>query len=538
MAIDMCSQGFFGRIFLLALLGAISACAGHTARPSAETNTTLTQSPPACPLSADEDTGYLAHVLVADRKGDYDQSFFGREMREVDHAAAGAVDPYRNSKTFEDQFANILVAFKKFHQDHHVSRILLFFDGGLNPRKQSIARAKEQTRAMMEDCDFPVFMVWRSSGAGSYWEQVSRVRDGRLLDTASVTTPLYVLSDLLQGIARAPASWSSQFWRWIDSFDENLDEPDDERARTLLQVQFPDAEQTDADFLTHTVVAVLTSRLKMVTAPLIEGIGRTAWENMVRRTRLTFRNAQEFENTDGAHSSDILRYPRGAGVFAKFIAEMEWRMNGAGYSESEPQTGGICHRRGIDKLPADTRLTIIGRSMGTIVINDMLRAFPELPYQNIVFMAGAASIRDSLMALTPLFLHRKAQLQGSESSSPRAVTADSLRFFNLSLHPVAEIQESNAFNVAPDGSLLAWIDDMYQSAPSPLDRTIGQWRNVAWAANAFPKAVRKHIYFRVFGFRPGPCDAANAIHRDPTMHDDFDLTCMHFWRENFWWSGN
>jgi hypothetical protein len=45
------------------------------------------------------------------------------------------------------------------------------------------------------------------------------------------------------------------------------------------------------------------------------------------------------------------------------------------------------------ELPANERppITLIGHSMGAIVINEILRNFPDLPYRNIVF--GRNTIR-------------------------------------------------------------------------------------------------------------------------------------------------
>lgn len=53
-------------------------------------------------------------------------------------------------------------------------------------------------------------------------------------------------------------------------------------------------------------------------------------------------------------------------------------------------------------LPRDLRITMIGHSMGTIVVNELLQLFPALPWETLVYMAGAASVRDTARATTPL----------------------------------------------------------------------------------------------------------------------------------------
>ena len=47
------------------------------------------------------------------------------------------------------------------------------------------------------------------------------------------------------------------------------------------------------------------------------------------------------------------------------------------------------------KSLANMRIIMTGHSMGTIVINELVQLFPNLPYENLVYMAGAASVRDT-----------------------------------------------------------------------------------------------------------------------------------------------
>src|SRR5262249_46576749 len=100
------------------------------------------------------------------------------------------------------------------------------------------------------------------------------------------------------------------------------------------------------------------------------------------------------------------------------------------------------------------RITVIGHSMGEIVLNELMENFPDLPYQNIVYMAAAGSIRD-FKAMTEPVLRR-----------PRC---PDLKFYNLSLHPKAEERDLEEFGFAPIGSLLMWIDDIFETPVTPLD---------------------------------------------------------------------
>ncbi|MBI3058550.1 MAG: hypothetical protein HYY81_04475 [Deltaproteobacteria bacterium] len=45
-----------------------------------------------------------------------------------------------------------------------------------------------------------------------------------------------------------------------------------------------------------------------------------------------------------------------------------------------------------DHIPIE--ITLVGHSMGTIVADEILRAFPKIPFERIVYLASASSVRD------------------------------------------------------------------------------------------------------------------------------------------------
>jgi pimeloyl-ACP methyl ester carboxylesterase len=115
--------------------------------------------------------------------------------------------------------------------------------------------------------------------------------------------------------------------------------------------------------------------------------------------------------------------------------------------------------RVLRELEPDARppITLIGHSMGAIVVNHILRNFPDLPYRNVVFMGAAASVRDTIAALDVVM-----------RTDPDA----GLRFYNLSLHQEAEANEVGYFGTVSKGSLLEWVDRMY-TTPATFRRPHG-----------------------------------------------------------------
>lgn len=82
-------------------------------------------------------------------------------------------------------------------------------------------------------------------------------------------------------------------------------------------------------------------------------------------------------------------------------------------------------------------ITLVGHSMGAIIVNNLLSVDATLKYNNIVHMASADSIANLFEYVLPYL----SEHQGA-------------RFYSLSLHPENEVRESNALGTIPSGRLL------------------------------------------------------------------------------------
>jgi len=104
------------------------------------------------------------------------------------------------------------------------------------------------------------------------------------------------------------------------------------------------------------------------------------------------------------------------------------------------------------------------------------------------------------------------------------------------LHPLADVRETNFAGLFPSGSLLEWIDDMFENPKTMADRTFSKWRNVALTKDLFPPDLQEQMVFKIFGFRDGVgrFNAPNFRPPDPTKHSHFNETNRFFWRPQFW----
>jgi hypothetical protein len=165
-------------------------------------------------------------------------------------------------------------------------------------------------------------------------------------------------------------------------------------------------------------------------------------------------------------------------------------------NSSDPASPRVCYQ-----------IVLVGHSMGAIVLNEALTHFQNLPVTRIVYMAPACSIHAAEHCLLP-FLFRNRNVQ----------------FHLLTLHPLAEADEWNVFDIVPRGSLLEWIDNFFSAPTTHDERRLGKWANVLPALRLFAREpVRGRVTIKAFGVE------GDSI---PQQHGQFNR-CP-FWKRSFW----
>ena len=464
------------------------------------------------------------HVVVVDSEG------------RINTPKNWIYSPYKEDKCdkFRSNFKRIITGIHEQRALNKDTQLLMYFNGGLNKPEDLLEQAHKQIPQMLEHGYYPIFMVWPTGGFDSYMEQVLRARNGRLISSKRWAAPLYVLGDLGQGIARAPINYANQFGRFRHYVEER--DKDEYSVQTKkygdYQIQsgtpinsqsnllFSDrVDEGSIDKLDLTFYSALTP-VRVITTPFIDALGKTAWENMLRRTQTTVRRPIEFNiNIVRPELKEVIDkqkddFPNGIGSFAKFFTMLETCSNPA--EKQWPDERKECYK-GISPEMKNTlektQITAIGHSMGTIVLNELIPSHPSLNYKNIVYMAAASSIRGFNQTLAPFIAARDGKT----------------RFYNLMLHPINEARELSKGGSLPAGSLLEWIDYMFEGPKTMMDRTLGKWRNVRATKHAILPVAQQHMLFRVFDRTSLESGPAN-----PRKHGDFNDDKMKYWCPEFW----
>lgn len=381
----------------------------------------------------------------------------------------------------ESQWRSMEAAIRNHAADHGGrARILLYLHGGLNTERHSIERAQTQYRQILDESElYPVFVNWRSGPIDSYGRHLARIRQGKKSNSAIVTAPIYLLSDLLASIGYAPKSWLVQGKHSWDSTIQR--EPD--RWAAYVNSPYDIIHTGDAEDYSGTSRSLLwlaTSPVKFVTTPFTYTLSKPAWDIMMRRTSTMFIKPDEFH----AYPLRIGTSFRGTGALTLFLERL---------IQFQAEKGA----------PID--ITLMGHSMGAIICNEILRAFPELNVTTIVHMASADSIRNLLDKTIPYI-----------EAHPKA------RFYGLFLAPENEDREPSAWGTTPSGSLLTWIDNSFTTPTTELDRRAGRWSNMRRALHLIPDPVLNRMHFKIFGLGIGPQE-----------HGEFDD--FPYWQKTFYW---
>jgi len=454
---------------------------------------------------------------------------------------------------------------------------LIFIHGGLNDFNEGLERVTTTVDSILEESDYyPLFLIW-PSGIDTYFDSLNNYLQGewdRPVDRIAV--PFKFATDLLLIPARLPINYASNyklasnssfyleknsppFNNFLRSFhslflfaeeEEKKDVPYITNDPCFSKRYFKEGfycldinkEDVDSFYYKQLWSRILFTPVKFITIPIADPLSRRAWDSMYARIRFTFRTPCSADKSGIGNCKP--------GIFKQFFYKLrDYTMD-----------------QSIDNV------TLIGHSMGTIVAGEIIREFPEIPYENVVFSGAAISIREFKNTVESTLLRKLKEMQNythflnereafgeelslqTKNKKIESIIKDNdaaiiklkllieqtrpFRFFNLSLHPFAEAREENGWGTVPSGSLLEWIDNMIENPLDGLDRTMGKWTNIVPLLpsegskdNYFNNDLLNNCYMHFSRF------GLNSI--QPTMHahlgnkdDKFKFWIPENWRLN------
>jgi hypothetical protein len=518
-----------------------------------------------CPkLTCCDKQKILDHIIAVDGKG-------------FPHDPTDPNGPAESFCAYRQQLDHMFFEMQTFHDAHPGSKVLVFVHGGLNSPSDSLKFARAEMDPAMSAGYYPIYLDWNSGILDTYGDHILTITQGEE-DTSVVRylfSPFYVVADIGRALVRTPIVWANQlasdlqavgtdFTSLSDSetLKKSTTEPSVARksrwaqgvrgkalAETYLQLRAlqdndknptrrtamriyigPDEDVNPAHLFGITAMYIITIPTKLVSEPIIDWLGTPAWQVMCRRTLIAF---------DGTSGGNPTTFPSGAlrDRHDRKASNCDEDFSHVGaveiFREYLEQVRGDLNSDDANRLykgpQVEYDVTLVAHSAGSLVINEWLRRDlleqRSKKYSHIVYLAAACTVRDFSRAVVPYLME-----------SPDT------QFYNLMLHPLAEVRERQRFyDLPPRGSLLVWLDEFLTEPQTPLDRTLGRWDNIISAAEVIPKSVRGQVTLRAFALAPydsvqRPVGAENY---GPQEHGQFrraygPRSGQPYWCSDFW----
>ena len=511
-----------------------------------------------CASSVIVDPNTYPHMILLDKNGESVAVKKKKEHDESkDHHSAGDIKKCEKDKDKKlcRQLEAIRANLKDFLKDwkdqdadkysHVRKEIMIYIHGGLASKKDSSKASTTLHNAIvaenqlcMNDAEkksckiiYPIFINWESGMGSAYADHLFSIRQGKESPVLGpITSPFYFIADVGRAITRLPITYS---WQAYDAVRDNYvaDKDDIEAINKEFYGSKKNGGEVSLGFNLRSKPGIFADKatyifpgvFKLLTTPILDTVGKSAWDNMLRRTKTVFRRPDDYHGKFGRLDFNLTNIVV-SDENENNITELFSKKDSGGVSrlleiinEASKSSGNIGNSK--------SKFTLIGHSMGAIISSRILskllesKQYPAIHFDNIVFMAAASTIR-----------------QFEDNVIPYLQKHDETRFYNLTLHPYTEENEQTGFDSVPRGSLLVWIDNYSASPDTISDFTFGKWNNALSILPFVPKNIRHRVSLKGFGVYDKSINriGSKGKYNKPQKHGQFNDVDQCFWREEYW----
>src|SRR5262249_32005631 len=158
---------------------------------------------------------------------------------------------------------------------------------------------------------------WDSGLKSSYLEHLFLIRQGEVKRVwGPLTFPFYLAADLGRAVTRAPVVWYFQLTSDLTTVARYESPNFSARARQRIEARSAMAEdglrlsigsdrRSGWNKLAYGLSYAITLPFKFVTGPFIDAFGKSAWDNMTRRTQTMFRLPGDFKRPQTINEIEV-----------------------------------------------------------------------------------------------------------------------------------------------------------------------------------------------------------------------------------------
>ncbi len=334
-----------------------------------------------------------------------------------------AMNTVEFSKRIDQILEQIQTTTAKAVAEQEPVRLLFFVHGGLNTYRADFKRMLElldkNSGLFARTSYHPIFINWNSSLWDSVIDDIFLVRLGKRREILGPLTAPFMLTGRLASTAiGAPGAWLNS----LDNFMEGIQSADSEGD-----------EPAHAAGLTFLGIAV--APIRAITIPIVEAFGTGAWQIMRRRVELAVASRLLHRHPDYTDE----------GAARTLFLSLEKKVR-----ETRVSNPGV-----------RVEVTLVGHSMGAMLLNRLLTLVTDLPIKRVVYLAAASRLDD--------FEHYVVPFIGARDKTE-------IRWFTLAR--ADEAAESH-YLISPSGSLLVWIDNYFEPIAANGQTTFGRFRNLS-----------------------------------------------------------
>lgn len=416
-------------------------------------------------ISVDEEGRALGRVTKTDSsdKGDFTLPLF-----------ASSKQKYLTDEEFKAEYiAPILNNMERYvieqHENGQTAQILLFIHGGLNSYEGGLEHIQGFLEKQKDVKTFPnlsshflLSLNWEAGLQSALIDHFFFIRFGeRSPIFASLTFPIVLLHDLGNSIIKAPDAIYSEAKdllknQSVDYMSASLTtallasgyglpiaalHPTLTVAGMMPYATYAAAGVSGIEYFDYDKTRYVFAPIRMASAPFIEGFGTPAWDMLKRRSDLLLFNPAT--RKDGATRQLLTR-------LASKIRNGMWKTDS-------------CASLKPNDCPS-VELTLVGHSMGAIVSDRILTTLSkDLTFKHIIYLGAANSIADFKASVIP-YLRDHNQTE----------------FWSFALSEENETNETYAFDFLSRGSLLVWIDLLFERTYGLPQKRFGTEVNQEW----------------------------------------------------------
>lgn len=382
-----------------------------------------------------------------------------------------AMNTVEFNKRIDQILAQIQTTTAKAVAEQEPLRLLFFVHGGLNTYRADFKRMLElldkNSGLFAKTTYHPIFINWNSSLWDSVIDDIFLVRLGKRREILGPLTAPFMLAGRLASTAiGAPGAWLNS----LDNFMEGIQSADSEGD-----------EPAHAAGLTFLGIAV--APIRAITIPIVEAFGGGAWHIMRRRVELAVASRLLHRHVDYTDE----------GAARTLFLRLEEKVR-----EAKISNPGL-----------RIEVTLVGHSMGAMLLNRLLTLVTDLPIKRVVYLAAASRLDDFEHYVIPFGAKRETEI----------------RWFSLAR--ADEAAESH-YLISPSGSLLVWIDNYFEPIAANGQTTFGRFRNLSeyytgWLTPPEENGLIKFSqdagerFQRIQGYKASMKNA-----KRPKEHGDFD----------------